>query len=487
MQVNMYINGEWQMPEKDRLSSLINPANGTSIGTTAMATARDAENAIGAANNAYDEWSALPPAERAAYLYQIADQIEKRKEEISKWETRNNGKPLRETFADVETACECFRYYAGLISSTDGYTFTSGTEIQGLVTYEPIGVCGLIIPWNHPILITAWKTAPALAAGNTIVLKPSEYTPISAYILYEIFDQVGLPKGVANLVPGGGDEVGATITNSTAIDKISFTGGTETGKRIMAAAANNITNVTLELGGKSPVIVFGDAEIEHAVDHALYAIYFGSGQVCSAGSRILVEESAYEKFVDHFVARAKQIRVGPGENEQTEMGPLYTEAHMNNVLADIKRGEEEGATLQCGGYRMHGEDLVHGFFVAPTVFTDVNEDMSIVQEEIFGPVVVIQTFTHESEAITLANKTKYGLAAAVFTGDSATGMRVIRGVKAGLTGINTYGMGDVKAPWGGPKMSGIGRSLGPDGLKEFQEAKQINVALHNEKLGWFAN
>ncbi|WP_246476389.1 aldehyde dehydrogenase family protein [Salicibibacter cibi] len=487
MQVNMYMNGEWQMPAKDRLASLINPADGTSIGTTAMATARDAKNAIGAANNAYDEWSALPPSERADYLYQIAHQLEKRKEEISKWETRNNGKPLRETSADVETASECFRYYAGLISSTDGYTFTSGTEIQGLVTYEPIGVCGLIIPWNHPILITAWKIAPALAAGNTIVLKPSEYTPISAYMLYEIFDQVGLPKGVANLVPGGGDEVGATMTNSTAIDKVSFTGGTETGKKIMAAAANNITNVTLELGGKSPVIVFADADIEHAVDHALYAIYFGSGQVCSAGSRILVEESAYEKFVDHFVARAKQIRVGPGEHEQTEMGPLYTESHMNNVLADIKRGEEEGATLRCGGNRMHGEGLDHGFFVAPTVFTDVNEDMSIVQEEIFGPVVVIQKFTHEKEAVSLANKTKYGLAAAVFTGDSAKGMRVIRGVKAGLTGINTYGMGDVKAPWGGPKMSGIGRSLGPDGLKEFQEAKQINVALYNEKLGWFAN
>lgn len=319
------------------------------------------------------------------------------------------------------------------------------------------------------------------------MFKPSEVTPITATKLFEILEKIGLPKGVANMVMGAGPIVGNEIAASSKVDMISFTGGTKTGKHIMRTAADNMKKISLELGGKSPNIIFADADFETAIDYALFGIYAGSGQVCSAGSRILVEESVYDKFINSFVERAQQINVGPGDNPESEMGPLVSQEHMEKVLRYIEIGKDEGADIACGGKRILTDGKGEGFFIEPTVFVNVKPDMRIVQEEIFGPVVVIQKFKNEQEAIELANGTDYGLAGGVFTVDGAKAMRVIRKLRAGITWINSYHPTYNEAPWGGYKQSGIGRSLGTFGLEEFQEIKQININLEVEPIGWFAN
>ena len=399
----------------------------------------------------------------------------------------DNGKTLREAGYDVADAAACFRYYAGLITKPDGQTYHVADPMQAMVVREPVGVCGLIVPWNYPLLMSVWKIAPALAAGNTIVFKPSEVTPITPKKLFEIFEEVQLPKGVANMVMGAGPVVGNEIAENPQVDMISFTGGTKTGKHIMKTAADSMKKVSLELGGKSPNIIFADADFETAVDYALFGIYSGAGQVCSAGSRILVEESIYDKFVDRFVERAKNIRVGPGNDPNSEMGPLVSKEHLQKVLSYIEIGKQEGARIACGGNQIVSNGLENGYFVEPTVFVDVKADMRIVQEEIFGPVVVIQKFSTEKEAIHLANDTVYGLAGAVFTNDGAKALRVIRKIKSGITWINAYHPTYNEAPWGGYKQSGIGRSLGTFGFDEFQEIKQININLQVEPIGWFEN
>lgn len=441
------------------------------------------------ARTAFDSgiWSATSTAERASYLFKIADEIDKNMEELVYLETMDNGKTYREAEGDIGDAAACFRYYAGLITKPDGQTYHVADPMQAMVVREPVGVCGLIVPWNYPLLMSVWKIAPALAAGNTIVFKPSEVTPITATKLFEILEKVGLPKGVANMVMGAGPIVGNEIAASNKVDMISFTGGTKTGKHIMRTAADNMKKISLELGGKSPNIIFADADFETAIDYALFGIYAGSGQVCSAGSRILVEENIYDKFVNSFVERAQQINVGPGDNPESEMGPLVSQEHMEKVLRYIEIGKDEGANVACGGRRIMEDGKGDGFFIEPTVFVNVKPDMRIVQEEIFGPVVVIQKFKDEQEAIELANGTDYGLAGGVFTVDGAKAMRVIRKLRAGITWINSYHPTYNEAPWGGYKQSGIGRSLGTFGLEEFQEIKQININLEVEPIGWFAN
>jgi betaine-aldehyde dehydrogenase len=312
-------------------------------------------------------------------------------------------------------------------------------------------------------------------------------TPVTPTKLFEILESVGLPKGVANLVMGAGDTVGNTLIQDKRVDKISFTGGTVTGKHIMRQAAENVTKVSLELGGKSPNIIFADADFETAVDYALFGIFAGSGQICAAGSRILVEESIAEKFIERFAERAQKIKVGNGMNQEIEMGPLVSEEHMKKVLKYIEIGKQEGARLVCGGNRITSSGLEKGFFVEPTVFSNVTSNMKIVQDEIFGPVVVIQTFKDEKEAIKLANDTEYGLAGSVFTNNGAKALRVIKKLRAGITWVNTYHFTFNEAPWGGYKQSGIGRGLGTFGLEEFQEVKQININLQVEPIGWFKN
>ena len=485
--LNMYINGEWRKAEKQRPT--VNPATGEVIGYAAEGSAEDMKAAIEAAREAFDSgiWSETSASERAAILFKIADKLEEAKEELAALETMDNGKPYREAEADVEDAAACFRYYAGLITKPDGQTYSVPAPMQAMVIKEPIGVCGLIVPWNYPLLMSVWKITPALAAGNTIVFKPSEVTPVTPTKLFEILESVGLPKGVANLVMGAGDTVGNTLIQDKRVDKISFTGGTVTGKHIMRQAAENVTKVSLELGGKSPNIIFADADFETAVDYALFGIFAGSGQICAAGSRILVEESIAERFIERFAERAQKIKVGNGMDQEIEMGPLVSEEHMKKVLKYIEIGKQEGARLVCGGNRITSSGLEKGFFVEPTVFSNVTSNMKIVQDEIFGPVVVIQTFKDEKEAIKLANDTEYGLAGSVFTNDGAKALRVIKKLRAGITWVNTYHFTFNEAPWGGYKQSGIGRGLGTFGLEEFQEVKQININLQVEPIGWFKN
>lgn len=485
----MYVNGEWRESSNQEKRTIINPANGKGIAYAPEGTIEDAKYAIEVARMAFDSgiWSATSTAERASYLFKIADEIDKNMEELVYLETMDNGKTYREAEGDIGDAAACFRYYAGLITKPDGQTYHVADPMQAMVVREPVGVCGLIVPWNYPLLMSVWKIAPALAAGNTIVFKPSEVTPITATKLFEILEKVGLPKGVANMVMGAGPIVGNEIAASNKVDMISFTGGTKTGKHIMRTAADNMKKISLELGGKSPNIIFADADFETAIDYALFGIYAGSGQVCSAGSRILVEEKIYDKFVNSFVERAHQINVGPGDNPESEMGPLVSQEHMEKVLRYIEIGKDEGANVACGGRRIMEDGKGDGFFIEPTVFVNVKPDMRIVQEEIFGPVVVIQKFKDEQEAIELANGTDYGLAGGVFTVDGAKAMRVIRKLRAGITWINSYHPTYNEAPWGGYKQSGIGRSLGTFGLEEFQEIKQININLEVEPIGWFAN
>ncbi|KWU68560.1 aldehyde dehydrogenase family protein [Priestia megaterium] len=485
--LNMYINGEWKKAEKQRPT--VNPATGEVIGYAAEGSAEDTKAAIKAAREAFDSgiWSETSASERAAILFKIADKLEEAKEELAALETMDNGKPYREAEADVEDAAACFRYYAGLITKPDGQTYSVPAPMQAMAIKEPIGVCGLIVPWNYPLLMSVWKIAPALAAGNTIVFKPSEVTPVTPTKLFEILESVGLPKGVANLVMGAGDTVGNTLIQDKRVDKISFTGGTVTGKHIMRQAAENVTKVSLELGGKSPNIIFADADFETAVDYALFGIFAGSGQICAAGSRILVEESIAERFIERFAERAQKIKVGNGMEQEIEMGPLVSEEHMEKVLKYVEIGKQEGAHLVCGGNRITSSGLEKGFFVEPTVFSNVTSNMKIVQDEIFGPVVVIQTFKDEKEAIKLANDTEYGLAGSVFTTDGAKALRVIKKLRAGITWVNTYHFTFNEAPWGGYKQSGIGRGLGTFGLEEFQEVKQININLQVEPIGWFKN
>jgi betaine-aldehyde dehydrogenase len=485
--VPMYVDGTWRLASDGGTRELRNPANGRVIATVAEGTAADAEAAILAARRAFDDgpWRAISAAERAALLFKVADAIDAHRDEFMRIDTLNNGKPLRETEYDAVDAANCFRYYAGLATKPHGQTFDVPAPSQTFTVREPIGVCGQIIPWNYPLLMAVWKLAPALAAGNVCVLKPSELTPLSAIRLASIFQQLELPPGVVNVVLGTGATVGHTIASSTLVDKVAFTGGTRTGRSIMHDATTNLKKISLELGGKSPNVVFADADFDTAIDYALFGIFANAGQVCSAGSRLILERSLHDRFIERLVERAQRIRIGDGFDPQTEMGPIISPVHRDRVEGYIAAGREEGAKLLCGGDRLGGA-LAEGNFIAPTIFDDTSPNMRIVQEEIFGPVLVVQTFEGEDEAIALANDTIYGLAGAVFTQDIAKAHRVIRKMRAGITWINTYHPTYNEAPWGGYKQSGIGRELGTYGYDAYTEVKQINVNLDVEPSGWFS-
>ncbi|MBO1511433.1 aldehyde dehydrogenase family protein [Metabacillus bambusae] len=483
----MYINGEWVLSESNQTREIINPANGEVIGIVTEGSVEDSKKAIEVAKNAFykNGWMNSKARERAELLLKISNKLEERKEEFAYLDTLNNGKTVRESIADVEDAVNQLRYYAGLATKPHGQTYDVPDDIQAMVVREAIGVVGIIVPWNYPLVMANQKIAAALAAGCTVIVKPAQQTPLSVIRLFEIIDEVGFPPGVVNLVLGSGRKVGAELVSNPDVDKVSFTGGTDTGIKLMKSAADTVKKISLELGGKSPNIVFADADFEAAVDYALFAIFANQGQVCSAGSRLVLEESLYEKFVPELVKRAKMIKVGPGWEKGVEMGPLVSEDHMNNVLDYIEIGKKEGATLLCGGNRIVEGDFSKGYYVEPTIFGDTTPNMRIVQEEIFGPVLVIQTFKTEEEAIELANGTAFGLAGAVFTNDGAKAQRVIRQLRAGITWINTYHPTFNEAPWGGYKQSGIGRDLGTYGFEEYLEIKQININLNVEPSGFF--
>lgn len=488
----LYIDGAWVEGSEGKTFSSINPANGEKIAEVCQASVEDAKKAIAAAKKSFyvtREWRDMDAQARGDILLKVADELEAQKAEIAGLETMDMGKPLRESEADVDDAVHCFRYYAHLIRTPQGgcYDVNSGFgEMHSYTVHEPVGVCAEITPWNYPLLMGVWKLAPSLAAGNSVVFKPSTVCVLSSIRLFEIFEKCGIPKGAANLIMGPGESIGNELAGSPDVDMITFTGSTAVGQNIMRQAAANVKKIGLELGGKSPNIVFADADIDGAVEWAMLGIFLNQGEICSAGSRILVEESVHDEFVKRLVRKANAMTIGdPLQNP--DMGAMVSESHMNKVLEYIEKGKSEGAVLACGGERYTEGECAKGFFIRPTVFDACTDDMTIVKEEIFGPVVTVQTFKSEQEAIDMANNTIYGLAGAVFTSDSARSLRVIKEIRAGITWINCYNPCFTEAPWGGYKMSGIGRELGTHGLEEYQEVKQININLHPGTVGWYEN
>ena len=488
----MFIDGSWVEGSGGKSAPTYNPANGEILAMMTEGTEEDVKKAVAAAKKSFyetREWRDMDVQVRSDMILKIADAIEAEKDVFAKLDCLDLGKPLREAEADVDDAIHCFRYYAGAMKTPCGGYYEVNEGFGKMHTYtihEPVGVCGLITPWNYPLLMGVWKLAPALAAGNSVVFKPSSNCVLSSVHLFEIFEKVGLPKGCANLVLGPGSVVGNTLAESEDVDMITFTGSTEVGQSIMRAAAGNIKKIGLELGGKSPNVIFAGADLDGAVEWAMIGIFLNQGEVCAAGSRIIIEKSIKDRFLEKLIKKTKAMTIGdPMKNP--DIGPLVTEGHMKKVLDYIDKGVAEGAKLVCGGKRYTEGECANGYYVLPTIFDGCTSDMTIVKEEIFGPVVTIQTFETEQEAIDLANETEYGLAGAVFTTDGARALRVIREIRAGITWINCYNPTYNEAPWGGYKRSGIGRGLGIHGLEEYQEVKQININLNPGTVGWYVN
>jgi betaine-aldehyde dehydrogenase len=485
---SLFIGGDWTSPASGATTDVVNPSDGTVVATVDVADDADVARAIAAARRAFDEtdWPRSPVGKRIAILTRTADLIERGRDRIARAETLNTGKALRESCYDVDDVVKVFRYYAGLAAEdADRLVAAPGADVVSRIVYEPVGVCGLIGPWNYPLLQMSWKVAPALAAGNTMILKPASLTPLTTIILVELLGEAGLSAGVVNLVLGPGGRVGEALAASPDVDLVSLTGGLEAGRRILVAAAGNVKRVALELGGKSPNIVFADADFDAAVDNALAGAFAHSGQVCSAGCRLIVEASIHDRFVEELGRRADRIRVGPGLDERTETGALISADHRAKVERYIRLGVEQGARLVAGGGRPAESELQAGFYLRPTVFADCRSDMTIIREEVFGPVVTVERFTTEDEAIRLGNDTTYGLAGAVWTSDPARAQRVAARLRHGTVWINDYNAYIPQAEWGGFKQSGIGRELGPGGLDEYREAKHIYENTAPAPGGWF--
>ncbi|WZX99471.1 betaine-aldehyde dehydrogenase [Bacillus sp. FSL W7-1360] len=488
MQLSMYINGAWVEASNRATRTIINPFDQSPIATAAEGAKMDSDKAIAAARKAFDdgEWANKPANERGEKVRLIGEKIKEHAEELARLETLDTGKTIEESRADMADIANVFFYFAGLADKDGGELIPSPIpDSTSQVVREPIGVCSLITPWNYPLLQAAWKLAPALAAGNTLVIKPSEITPLTTVKIFEFFDEIGFPKGVVNLVLGNGKDVGAPLAESTDVDLVSFTGGIETGKTIMQAASSNVKKIALELGGKNPNIIFADSDFDTAVDQALNAVFFHAGQVCSAGSRLLVEASLHDKFVTALVERAKNIKLGNGFDEGTQSGPLISAEHRAKVESYIAIGKQEGATVVLGGKRPDDPALQDGFFLEPTIFTGCTNDMRIVQEEIFGPVLTIETFETTEEAIAKANDTIYGLAGAVFSTNIEKAEFVASRLRMGTVWINDFHPYFAQAPWGGYKQSGFGRELGKIGLEEYTEVKHVFRNTNPQPVGWF--
>jgi aldehyde dehydrogenase (NAD+) len=477
LEARLLINNRWIASESGETFATINPSTGEEICKVASAGAADVEKAVQAARAAFTQgpWPKMHASERGRLLHALADLIEKNASELAQLESLDNGKPVSVAKrVDVAKAVACYRYFGGWADKVHGKTIPIDGEYFCYTRHEPIGVVGQIIPWNYPMLMQAWKLAPALATGNTVVMKPAEQTPLSALRIGELIVEAGFPEGVVNLVPGFGPTAGAAIARHMDVDKVAFTGSTEVGRLIMEASAkSNLKKITLELGGKSPNIIFEDTDLDEAVEGAHLGLFSNQGQVCCAGSRVFVEERIYDRFVEKSVARAKKRTVGDPSDPKTEQGPQVDQAQFDRVMGYIDSGRDEGATLACGGNRVGDR----GYFIEPTVFADVQDGMKIAREEIFGPVMSIIPFKSLDEVIARANRTIYGLAAGVWTRDIKKAHAVANGVRAGTVWVNCYNILDTRAPFGGFKQSGTGRELGEYGLQQYTEVKTVIIKL----------
>lgn len=489
MRSELYIDGHWVKPAKGGTCEVINPATEEVIHRIAAATAEDVDLAVKAARRAFDRggWPKLTGAQRAGYLRAIAGGIRARQAEIARLEVLDNGKPFPEADWDVADAAGCFDFYAGLAEQLDNNPEEAialpDQRFTSKAVREPIGVAGAIIPWNYPLLMAAWKVAPALAAGCTVVLKPAELTSLTALELAAVADEAGLPAGVLNIVTGAGSIAGQAIIDHRQVDKLAFTGSGPVGSKIMAAAARDIKRVSLELGGKSPFVVFEDADIDKAVEWIMFGIFWNQGQVCSATSRVLVHEAIYGHLLERLIEETNRIKIGNGLDEGTLLGPLVSKRQYDQVVAAIEGARTAGATVVCGGTRPEGFN--RGFYLRPTVLAEVPLDSDAWKEEIFGPVVCVRAFKTEEEAVELANDSRFGLAAAVMSKDDARAERVAAAFRAGIVWINCSQPTFTEAPWGGYKESGIGRELGRWGLDNYLETKQITRFTSEDPWGWY--
>lgn len=474
--VKMLIDGQWVESASRKTFETFNPASGEVLARVTAGEEEDIDLAVDAAQRAFGRgaWSRILPAQRGRLLWRLADLIDQHADELALLETLDNGKPIRiARSVDVPRAAEYFRYFAGWASKLEGQTIP--VSVPDMLTYtrrEPVGVVGQIIPWNFPLQMAAWKLAPALACGNTVVLKPAEQTPLIALRLGELICEAGFPRGVVNIVPGFGKTAGASLVRHPHVGKIAFTGSTEVGREIVQASAGNLKRVTLELGGKSPNIIFPDADLPSAIRGALHASFFNQGQVCTAGSRLFVHRSVYDQVVNGLIEAASKMRLGAGVDPATEMGPLVSQEQLERVLRYIESGKREGAIVTAGGVRPDPERYP-GYFLQPTLFENVRDDMTVVREEIFGPVVVVLPFDDREEVVARANASMYGLAAGVWTNNIRTAQKVASMLKVGVVWINTYHLFDPAAPFGGYKQSGYGREMGAAVLDAYTQPKTV--------------
>ena len=473
----LLIDGK-RVPSADgKTRQLFNPANGVCLAKVSEGGTEDIKAAIESAQSAFHErvWRKFNPRERSLVLLKLASLIREEQESLARLESQNVGKPIRESREEVALSANCFEYYAGTVSTSGGHTIPVAAPGVSMTWREPIGICGLILPWNFPLAITSWKVAPALAMGNTIVVKPSELTPLTALRLGELALKAGIPPGVLNIVPGSGEEAGKALVRHPQVRKISFTGSTEVGTRVMKLAADGVKRVSLELGGKSANLVFADADLDRAIPAAVWSVLGNAGQDCCARSRLLIEQPIFESFVARVEEHFKTVRLGDPLNDETELGSLISGDHRKHVRQFVQNGKEEGATLVCGGDIPEDETLNRGAYLSPALFVDVQPGMRIAREEIFGPVLCAIPFTTEEEAIDLANRSDYGLSGSIWTRDGERALRVARAVETGVLSINSAQSVHLEAPFGGVKHSGLGRELGTAVLDHYSELKSVFI------------